>query len=121
MVLRHPQTRVYQPDRASRTACRTATHPADHTPELPTQMREINVPHLTNASPYQHRVVARLRSVAKGLVGSGEADIAKALVSVMLALAHSETVGVSTNMHARDRLQVFGRPREPDRASLLRA
>jgi hypothetical protein len=35
MVLRHPQTRVYQPDRASRTACRTATHPADHNPEIP--------------------------------------------------------------------------------------
>jgi hypothetical protein len=30
MVLRHPQTRAYQSDRASRTACRTATHPADH-------------------------------------------------------------------------------------------
>ena len=32
MVLRQP-TREYQPDRASRTACRTATHPADHTPQ----------------------------------------------------------------------------------------
>ena len=32
MVLRYP-TRAYQPDRASRTACRTATHPADHTHE----------------------------------------------------------------------------------------
>ena len=30
MVLRHP-TREYQPDRASRTASRTATRPADHT------------------------------------------------------------------------------------------
>jgi hypothetical protein len=28
-------TRVYQSDRASRTACRTATHPADHNHELP--------------------------------------------------------------------------------------
>ena len=56
MVLRHPQTRVYQPDRASRTACRTATHPADHNPtRYQTQMREILVPHLTTRSPYQHR------------------------------------------------------------------
>src|SRR5450631_2929739 len=55
MVLRHPQIRVYQPDRASRTACRTATHPADHNPtRYQTQMREILVPHLTNLTPYQH-------------------------------------------------------------------
>ena len=53
MVLRHPQTRAYQSDRASRTASRTATHPADHNPEPPTQMREINDPHLTTRSPYQ--------------------------------------------------------------------
>jgi hypothetical protein len=57
MVLRHPQIRVYQPDRASRTACRTATHPADHNPtRYQTQMREILVPHLTNLTPYQHRM-----------------------------------------------------------------
>ena len=49
-------TRAYQSDRASRTACRTATHPADHNHhDQPTQMREINDPDLTNASPYQSR------------------------------------------------------------------
>jgi hypothetical protein len=53
MVLRYSQTRAYQSDRASRTASRTATHPADHNPERPTQMREINDPHLTTRSPYQ--------------------------------------------------------------------
>src|SRR5450755_2578826 len=54
MVLRHPQTRAYQPDRASRTACRTATHPADHTPRNPTRESEKFMPSpLTNVSPYQ--------------------------------------------------------------------
>ncbi len=52
MVLRHP-TRVYQSDRASRTACRTATHPADHTNNQEAQMRQNDDPHLTNHSPYQ--------------------------------------------------------------------
>ena len=33
-------TRVYQSDRASRTACRTATHPADHTLNPPTSERQ---------------------------------------------------------------------------------
>ena len=51
------QTRVYQSDRASRTACRTATHPADHTFLTERQMREIHDPHLTNVSPYQLRRV----------------------------------------------------------------
>jgi hypothetical protein len=32
-------TRAYQSDRTSRTACRTATHPADHTPQQSTQMQ----------------------------------------------------------------------------------
>lgn len=45
MVLRHgsqPGTRVYQSDRASRTACRTATHPADHNhPDHQPRKREI--------------------------------------------------------------------------------
>ena len=46
MVLRHP-TREYQPDRASRTARRTATRPADHTPTTTQrQMREISQPPL---------------------------------------------------------------------------
>src|SRR5450755_73899 len=54
MVLRHPQTRAYQSDRASRTACRTATHPADHTPRNPTRESEKFMPSpLTNVSPYQ--------------------------------------------------------------------
>src|SRR5450755_327749 len=54
MVLRHPQTRAYQPDRASRTACRTAPHPADHTPRNPTRESEKFMPSpLTNVSPYQ--------------------------------------------------------------------
>ena len=35
------QTRVYQSDRASRTACRTATHPADHKPR-PTNAKARN-------------------------------------------------------------------------------
>src|SRR5437879_5713697 len=37
------QTREYQSDRASRTACRTATHPADHTPR-PTNANARNPP-----------------------------------------------------------------------------
>ena len=68
MVLRHPQTRVYQPDRASRTACRTATHPADHNPhEIPNANARNLVPHLTTRSPYQHptspRVAGSITSV----------------------------------------------------------
>jgi hypothetical protein len=81
MVLRHPQIRVYQPDRASRTACRTATHPADHNPtRYQTQMREILVPHLTNLTPYQHRPVADLCFVAEALAPSDGAEVAKAIV-----------------------------------------
>ena len=48
-----PQIRVYQSDRASRTACRTATHPADHIPHRPPRKREIRDVPLTNVSPYQ--------------------------------------------------------------------
>ena len=64
MVLRHTQTRAYQSDRASRTASRTATHPADHNPALPTQMREINDPHLTTRSPYQGLAAGKVSIVA---------------------------------------------------------
>ena len=53
MVLRSP-TREYQPDRASRPATRTATHPADHTTIKPQrELRKITAPDLTNDSPYQ--------------------------------------------------------------------
>src|SRR5450755_890567 len=39
-------TRVYQSDRASRTACRTATHPADHTNPHGTQNARNSAPTL---------------------------------------------------------------------------
>ena len=73
MVLRHPQTRVYQPDRASRTACRTATHPADHTPRNPTRESEKFMPSpLTNVSPYQlgARGSRTLASPARAVIAS---------------------------------------------------
>src|SRR5450755_2245121 len=70
MVLRHPQTRVYQSDRASRTACRTATHPTDHTPRNPTRESEKFMPSpLTKVSPYQlvdHGLPYKLRARNQG-------------------------------------------------------
>jgi hypothetical protein len=59
-------TRGYQSDRASRTACRTATHPADHItpPHQPTLMRKINDPHLTTRSPYQEQCTRPARSAS---------------------------------------------------------
>jgi hypothetical protein len=58
-------TREYQSDRASRTACRTATHPADHTPKPPAQMREINDPPLTTRSPYQFATIRGLTALPR--------------------------------------------------------
>jgi hypothetical protein len=77
MVLRHP-TREYQSDRASRTARRTATRPADHTPTTTTQrkMRKISHPHLTNRSPYQMSSATG----SGGVAGEGAAGTAESVV-----------------------------------------
>ena len=78
---------IYGQEKDNATWARTATHPADHNPERPTHMREINDPHLTTASTYQVtgwgessseaawqtaplRIIAlRLRQISSDLVG----------------------------------------------------
>src|SRR5450631_3173955 len=103
MVLRHPQTRAYQSDRASRTACRTATHPADHTPRNPTRESEKFMPSpLTNVSPYQLvgatlRLLTRTRALGLSLAFACRPDATaptKVLGSTTTLALTSKAAGV---------------------------
>ena len=82
MVLRaRGQPGVYQSDRASRTACRTATHPADHTPLTLTSTSERQEIH---DAPLDKRLSISVRRLATRHLTAGIHADAEGIVRLIV-------------------------------------